>query len=387
MSRGSVGTLGKGSVFWAFPDNPHWSFTVSRMLGLIDFGAANFAEMLQALNRITDGDEEGWFQSWNQLALQVEDLAQSYLDHANRFSWTDAKHRAANYHRMAQFFLSGSDSRKVESLRSAESLFCETLAYLPVRAERIAVPYLGMELPGYYFGPPGTESVTGAAILYVNGADSLPSEVYFTVGKTLALAGYHFYVYESPGVGLSLYERHLPTRYDSEAFISPALDWLGQRSEVVGPCILMGESFAGYLVPRAAAYDARIRVIVVSSPIYRYEAYRRYWGSGDAFREHLLRLFGCGTPEELRVLAAGYTLSGVLDQVRCPALLIQGAEDPLIVTPVQDALRVLSELGSADKRLIVYESGNGLGGFTHCQKDNLHLFHGAVISWLRDHGY
>ncbi|MCL5116087.1 MAG: alpha/beta hydrolase [Firmicutes bacterium] len=377
---------GKGGLFWAFPDNTHWSFTVSRIIGLIDFGGANFAEIIQAVTRIKDGDEESWYNSWARLASQLEVLAHEASASGNMHSTVSFLHRAANYHRMAQFFFTGQDPRKIESLTKAGTLFERTLHRLPVHAEMIHVPYKGALLPGYHFLPRGADRKR-PAIIYLNGADSLPSEVYFTVGLTMALSGYHFMVYEAPGVGLSLYRRNIPTTYASEEFVSPALDLLSQRSDVdKDRIILMGESFAGYLVPRAAAFEPRIAAIVISSPIYRYEAYRRYLGSGPAFREHLLRLFGCSTAEELRQEADHYTLAGVLDRVKCPALLIQGAEDPLIVNPVNEGLRVLNELGTSDKKLVVYETGGGLGGFTHCQKDNLHLFHADSVSWMREHG-
>lgn len=378
---------GKGALFWAFPNNAHWSFTVSRIIGLIDFGGANFAEILQATARIVDGDEESWYSSWSRLGDQLEGLSRQYWEHGNVTSYVSALHRAANYHRMAQFFFTEQDGRKIGSLKNSSALFERTLDYLPVRAEMVNVPYQGHRLPGYYFSPHEVSSTTGPAVVYVNGADSLPSEVYFTMGKVMAQSGYHFLVYEAPGVGLSLYERGIPTIYESEKFVSPAIDWLSHRTEVDSQqIILMGESFAGYLVPRAAAFEPRIRAIVVSSPIYQYEAYRRYLGSGSAFRHHLLRLFGCKTPEELRQVAQRFTLAGVLERVLCPALFVQGAEDPLIVAPVAEALRVLEETGSQDKKLLVYETGGGLGGFTHCQKDNLHLLQADTISWLHDRG-
>lgn len=45
---------------WPGPRLWSWSFQVTRLLGIIDFGGADFTEILEAIHRIRPGDEESW---------------------------------------------------------------------------------------------------------------------------------------------------------------------------------------------------------------------------------------------------------------------------------------------------------------------------------------
>lgn len=369
----------------SFPDNPHWSFTVARLVGLVDYGGANLAEISWAVRQMRDGDQESWYAGWSALASRVEALGESCAQGGNPIGMTDALWRASNYWRMAQFFLTADDLRKPQALERSRRCFEATLPWCDSPVIAVELPYPEAPLPGYHVRPRGSGD-PAPAVIYLNGADSLPEETYFTAGRTLARAGYHFLSYAGPGVGLTLYRRGLPTRPDAERFVAPAVDYLQQQPDVDPErIILMGESFAGYLVPRAAAYEPRLAAIVVSSPIYRYRAVYRYGMSGPAFRSHLLKLFGARDRGELAVRAEPFHLGGVLGRVRCPALLLQGSRDPLIPAPVNEALRVYRELGSAQKQLVAFEPGD-LGADTHCQKDNLHLMHHHTLNWLAELG-
>jgi hypothetical protein len=87
------------------------------------------------------------------------------------------------------------------------------------------------------------------------------------------MAGYHCLVYNAPGVGLTLYEKGLPTRPDCEHFVTPTVDFLLTRADVDPRRLCVaGESFAAYLVPRAAAFEPRFAAAVSWGALYS-------WGS------------------------------------------------------------------------------------------------------------
>jgi pimeloyl-ACP methyl ester carboxylesterase len=148
---------------------------------------------------------------------------------------------------------------------------------------------------------------------------------------------------------------------------------------------VVGESFAGYLVPRAAAFEPRFAAAVSWGAIYSWGSeYRsREWFGPAGPAPHVIRLIGAASTEEFHQLRERYTLAGVLGRIRCPILYLVGAEDwaPLAVS---QGLRCLEETGAAIKRLRVVERAEGLGGVTHCHKDNLHVMHAHTFDFLNE---
>ncbi|WP_029421765.1 alpha/beta hydrolase family protein [Alicyclobacillus macrosporangiidus] len=362
----------------------HWNFTLWRLIGLIDFGASNFSEMMEAVAHIPAGDEKAWFEQWYKIGSRVELLAREAEDKGNALSARNAYFRACNYYRMAQFFLPGSDARKVPTLESMDNMFRKSLQYVD-NVETVSIPYEGTALEGYFIKAKGPGP--HPTMIYMNGADSLPPEVYFTAGKHMAEAGLNFLVYYAPGVGLTLYKKGIPVRPDTEAFVSPAVDWVSNRDDVdPSRLILIGESFAGYTVPRAAAREKRIAAAVVWSPVYKFDAGFLYQHSGPSFREHLMRLFGANSYDDLVEKSSKYDLTGVAREIECKLFLIQGSEDFIIPVPLESALRLYNEAKSTVKKLRFIERDEGLGGVLHCQKDNLHVAHFETLNWLKEVG-
>jgi hypothetical protein len=222
--------------------------------------------------------------------------------------------------------------------------------------------------------------------MYLNGADSLSEEAYFTVALPASMAGYHCLVFNAPGVGLTLYEKGLSTRPDCEHFVTPTLDFLLQRPDVhPAKVAVVGESFAAYLVPRSAAFELRFAAAVSWGALYSWgnDCRPREWFGPKGPHPHIQRLIGAESVEEFHDRRDQYTLKGVLGRIKCPILFLVGAEDwaPLAVS---QGLRCLEECGSAFKRLRVVERAEGLGGVTHCHKDNLHVMHAHTFNFLNE---
>lgn len=373
-------------TFQAWPE-PHlwnWSFQVTRMLGIIDFGGSDFTEIHEVIQRIKPGDDESWHQEWYRVARLCEALAREAERSGNRLTARYGYQRASNYYRASQFYVVGSDTRKIPTLHKVRDTFQAAIKYFDHRCEIVEVPYEGTRLTGY-FVPSRVGSGRLPTILYLNGADSLSEEAYFTVALPTSMAGYNCLVYNAPGVGLTLYEKGLPTRPDCEHFVTPTVDFLLKRPDVDPKRIcVVGESFAAYLVPRAAAFEPRIAAAVSWGAVYS-------WGNLYRSREwyktpphpHVWALIGAKSLEEFWELRDRYNLEGVLGRVMCPFLCLVGAEDwaPQSIT---QGIRYMEELGSKMKRLRVVERAEGLGGVTHCHKDNLHVMHAHTFNFLNE---
>ena len=104
--------------------------------------------------------------------------------------------------------------------------------------------------------------------------------------------GYNVVLFYGPGQGTTLFQRGIGLRPDWERVITPIVDHLHQRPDVDTRRIaLIGSSFGGELVVRAAAFEKRIAA-VCSDP-----------GSVDtwlAYPQQLRSLFDAGaTPGEV----------------------------------------------------------------------------------------
>ena len=44
-----------------FPDNVEYWFEAKRAFGAASYGSSEFGEVMASLNRITSGDDEGWY--------------------------------------------------------------------------------------------------------------------------------------------------------------------------------------------------------------------------------------------------------------------------------------------------------------------------------------
>jgi hypothetical protein len=71
--------------------------------------------------------------------------------------------------------------------------------------------------------------------------------------------GWNALIFEGPGQGSNLFLDNIPFRPDWEKVITPIVTWLRGRPEVDKRRIsILGSSFGGYLVPRAAAFEHRL---------------------------------------------------------------------------------------------------------------------------------
>jgi fermentation-respiration switch protein FrsA (DUF1100 family) len=374
-------------TFQAWPEPEFWnySFQVTRMLGIIDFGGSDFTEIHEVVQRIRIGDDESWHREWYRMGELCEAQAAEAERQGNRFTARFGYQRASNYYRASQFYMPGTDARKVPTLERVRDAFQKGMRHFDHPIEIVEVPYEGILLQGY-FVPARVGSGRRPTILYLNGADSLSEEAYFTVALPASIAGYHCLVYNAPGVGLTLYGTGLPTRPDCEHFVSPTVDFLLARPDVDPRRLcVVGESFAAYLVPRAAAFEPRFAAAVSWGALYSWGSpYRsRDWFGPKGPAPHIVKLIGAKDADEFFELRERYNLSGVLGRLRCPMLYLIGAED-WAPQSISQGVRCLEETGSAVKRLRIVERAQGLGGVTHCNKDNLHVMHAHTFNFLNE---
>ena len=127
--------------------------------------------------------------------------------------------------------------------------------------EQMAIPFEDMTLPGYFCA---VDETRRPLIISVGGYDSTAEESFFWNGAAALARGYHALIFDGPGQGELLIERSIHFRPDWEKVISAVIDLAVSRDDVdVSKIVLIGESWGGYLAPRAAAYDRRVALCVL----------------------------------------------------------------------------------------------------------------------------
>lgn len=365
--------------FW--PDNYQWSFQLIRGMATAPWGGAQIGECFQTAARMEPGDYESWHREWLTTAEQVESLGKEAQAAGHFVAARDAFGRASQYYRLAEFFLELDDPRKMPTYRRLRTCFQRYTDYADREIERVEIPYENTFLLGYFVRHRNPfVSPRAPAVIVTGGLESLAEEVYFAAACGLVDWGVHVLVVDGPGQGETLRLRGVPAEPEFEKAVTPAVDYLQGRREVLADCIgLAGYSLGGYYVARAAAFERRLKALVIWGAQWDYGELWRSRPDDHPLARHLRMIMGAETMAEAREKVAKFTVKDCVGEIRCPTLVTHGVEDAHV--PVNHAHRVYAGL-DCPKTLKLFEPEEG--GSAHCQWDNLHVAHHYMFGWLVD---
>ena len=293
----------------------HWADWLDAWCANGDLHAGLAREAEAAGRNLTAGE------AWIQAAL-------SY--HFAKFVWMlDLdRHRAAA-------------DRAVAAMRHAHRLLDPT-------AERLELDFEGATMVGNLRRPPGISRPP--LVLLIAGLDSVKEE-FFAAENVFLARGMAAFSLDGPGQGETGYTATI--RPDFEAPVAAALDVLCARPDLDGGRVgMLGVSLGGYYAARAAAFEPRIRAVVISGGPYDYGGLIRHRAP------HSFATFahnsGTASKEETYEFAARLTLEGVLGRLTQPMVVVFGQRDRLV--PWEHAVRVAKEAPNAD--LWLFEEGN-----------------------------
>ncbi len=219
-------------------------------------------EIMETLGQLTSTAEHDWVRAWGDTAQRVQARADVSYEKKKLVSAASAYLRAASYWRIAlMYFSDDKDSRVVEF--SKNSVFCygrylETSGY---PGQKIQVPYEGTHLPGCFYRSPVAKEKAPLLII-TPGRDTWGEDTVWVYDAAIQ-RGIHCLVVEGPGQGTALRLQGLKFRNDWEKVITPVIDHAGTLPGIdMDRIALLGISFGGYLVPRAAAFERRIKLCI-----------------------------------------------------------------------------------------------------------------------------
>jgi len=165
---------------------------------------------------------------------------------------------AAFYYRAAEFLTDPQDANKAPLYRQFNETFYE--GFKDEAIEQYKVEYKGGFLPAMRLAPVGGQK-KGVVVVH-GGFDSFIEE-FFCVWKYFSEIGYETIAFDGPGQGGAHRLYNLPHEHDWEKPVGAILDYFN-----VNDVTLVGLSFGGYWCLRAAAFEKRIKRVIVDPPFY-----------------------------------------------------------------------------------------------------------------------
>ena len=247
--------------------DPAINFELLFALGAAGYGASEAGEVLTAFDRIhSRGDScRAVFDVF--LALGRELRGRGDREHAGgrRESARGCYLRAAMYLDQALFYTlaSAEPTRRNEGAvyREMEAAWTSAAALFRPRFEPVRIPYGRSHLPGWLLSASG--STRRPTVILNNGSDAQNVDMYVYGGAAALERGWNALIFEGPGQGSNLFLHNRPFIPDWERVVTPVVDWLRRQPGVDRRRIsIAGQSFGGYLVPRAAAFEHRLAAVV-----------------------------------------------------------------------------------------------------------------------------
>jgi pimeloyl-ACP methyl ester carboxylesterase len=246
--------------------NDQMNFFFIGVTGADVYGGATIGESYYAAGKIKDGDISSWISAYLEIALNARQKAMEQLALGHRESARQLFLRASNYFYAADHYSDDQRPDFVENWNKGVECFHQAAALFNPPVEVLAYELDGHTLNGYFIHAHGKARGT---VLAMSGFDGTPEHLYFSCGAGLSQRGYNVLVFEGPGQrGMSHRIKNLPFRTNYETVVSKVVDLALARPDVNPDTLaLLGYSFGGHLVLRAAAFDPRIKALIADSPV------------------------------------------------------------------------------------------------------------------------
>ncbi|SHJ08183.1 alpha/beta hydrolase family protein [Lutispora thermophila] len=376
-----------------FDDNS-MDFAFQWALGCIRNGGGEIGEMFYTASRIEDYNPDSWAEEWPKMAHRVEIKAETSEEKGHKISAREFYMRASCYYRAALTSLLPQNEKYMKWYQKSIECISKAAALSEPEIELINIPFENTYLPGC-FVKAANDRRKSKTILAIGGAETFFIDLYFQIGPSALKHGYNFITVDIPGQGI------LPTeaqffRPDTEKPIGAILDYLHNRPEVdIDHIAAYGISGGGYYVPRASAYDKRIKACIANCAVTNIGKIMEEMAiknqdsakSGIEMSPFNIRMFQImawrhgittGNISDLLTKTRDFTFDPSF--ITCPVLNICSNGEYL--NPVVKAMEddFMQSVPNSNKKMVValFEDGGG----AHCIGENTGLLSSLVFDWL-----
>ena len=238
---------------------------VKHVLGLCYCNMADAGEIFEAIALLDKENkrENDWKDAWKTIAERVQERAEKYESAGKNISASTAYLRAATYWRVStMYFEHVNDEDMKKFTKISFDCYEKYLQLSDYPGKYIEIPYENTYLPGHFYCSPKAKEK--APILIVTpGRDTWAEDTRWIVNGAIQ-RGIHCLTYDGPGQGYALRLQDLKFRNDWENVLGPVIDYVEKNIPEVdnSKIICMGTSFGGFLLPRVAAFDKRIKLCI-----------------------------------------------------------------------------------------------------------------------------
>ncbi len=367
-------------------------------------GTAEFGECMETMERIHDGNFESWIQAWSATADRVAAYAENAFRAGDQIAARGAYLKASNYYRMAVFYVHYTDPRHTTLWQQSRDCFHHMIRLMDQPIESFDIDFEGARLPAYFIAGGEGKRPT---LIALGGFDSTMEEAYGWIGPVAAQYGWHCLIFEGPGQWAALKTNPgLLFRPDYEKPVSAVVDYLFSRPNVDQDKVaLIGYSAGGYLAPRGAAGEPRIKACIANTLVVDCGEAARAGLKGlhnaqvsDLLFSVLMRLspaarwgfqhaqwtLGIRKPHEWPDAYASFTLKGLESRFGNPMLFLFSEDDimdaaastPAIVVGLLDFILSLP----CERSVHLFQRREGASG--HCQMGGLSYAQAVIFPWL-----
>ena len=375
--------------------DPSYDGQLARTLAAATVGAADLGEALATARRVKRLDGSSWHVAWSRTAAGARAAGETARQIGDRATARYAFLRASEYYRQAYYFIRGDldDPRLLAAHGKHVETFVAAAQLMAPSIEPVRIPYLDTTLAGYLMSP-DRSGAARATLIFPCGYDSTAEAGWANAAPALE-RGYNVLVFEGPGQGEALLKQRLFFRPDFEHVLGPVLDWLLARPEVDPARVgLIGRSFAGYLAPRAAAFEPRLAALVcdpaqpdmgtrvpagragkVAASIVAVQMRLRP-NRAEFFRARMAA-HGIGSIAAYFAELRRFTMLADARRIACPTLLIEAERD----FAGGGGPRLQSAM-TAPATLVGLTEAQGAGG--HCAGLGQEIWAATVYGWLHE---
>jgi dipeptidyl aminopeptidase/acylaminoacyl peptidase len=290
-----------------------------------------------------------WLREWEKMATVHRELGEEALQSGYGITAGQAFRRAAIYYHTGQsgYYEDPEEKYRVQQLQQAA--YRKAIPHLQPPGRELKIPFEGKLFPAVLRLPPNVKKPP--CVILNAGGDSTKEE-FSTLEEEFLKRGLATVSYDGPGQSTTW--RMMKLRPDFEKAVAAVIDELIRQEEIDPNRIgIWGRSFGGYSAPRAASFDSRLKACISIGGFFDMA---ETWSSFPEPVKEILRFaFGAASVEQAREMAAAYTLKGLLQNLRCPFLIVHSGMDD--VCPVEASQRMQRE-AKGEATLKVFPEGN-----------------------------
>lgn len=378
-------------MFEPFPTNYVWNLSINLALemggSIGEIDEANRATQAAAENG--DNGVDAFFETWLAMAARVNELADLDQASGHRSSAAEKYRRASAYLITAERMQASDHPPRKAAYSTMLATFARYIETSGERCEMVDIPYAGSSYPALFCSAATADNPSPPCMVFCNGLDSV-KEMVFLVGlpEALRARGISCLVVDQPGVGGALRHHRLTAIVETERWAAKAVDWLETRRDVDPDRIgMMGWSLGGFYAPRAAAFEKRFKLCVAWGANHEWglvqQRRRRNEGENPVphYWAHVMWVWGQDDLEAFMALSERITLTGAIEHIEVPFLVVHGANDRQI--PVEYAYRSHEQaVRSPRNDLRIFTAHTG--GVEHCSADNMEPVRSFIADWIED---